>query len=669
MGVFNNWPYTNTHELNLDWVLEQVRNAATKSDLQEVQKEIDALRAALDDFISDPATLAAIQQAVTDYLDELVQQGVLSDLIYNTIKNSILDLSFKDTGISDDGQNIIRTYAPEKTDIDEITLGGLTLRQIFEDPASNVFDNSPLDSGGFPLFNGTAMTPSHATRITVSSAMTYIHDNSVRINTTSTAAYMQGATYTLNPQHVWFVGCKYMCVADRAGTNNATGFKNIPFAQSTDGAGMADNQVNVRWFPRLITNKWMTYAAIGSYEGSSTTNVTPMFGTFSATNNYVGYYADMFTYVNLSALWPGGIPDYSAIKFAFNLYLNIRKNGSDAKNEALNGSMVPSIAAPYTSGQLMTMFYREMSYKAIDINMVTGWKQFYSASGWNDQEANSNKLTATQLLKLGMAFAGDPRVSRFGSTRTHRINCFGNRGFTKNLLNDYIETPRAGNYLTNPPVFGKGGSLPSPASGMADGAEIRDFFVIVPIRPSSQHREILMALAVMGLDRNNDNRWNVIRDCTGIGNDLANGNTPDVPGDYSYLNTLITRASNPISVALMIMDRPADLYTCETWNDLTTDPRTLHWETANADSQEYIAASTIKMLTALTAIDMISDLYRLETCIDADIQPGSGNCILPSDMVNYEDLLYLAIMNSDNDAANMLARCSMLDYCNRIYTR
>lgn len=84
MGVFNNWPYTNIHELNLDWVLEQVRNAATKSDLQEVQKEINALRAALNDFISDPATLAAIQQAVTDYLDELVQQGVLSDLIYNT---------------------------------------------------------------------------------------------------------------------------------------------------------------------------------------------------------------------------------------------------------------------------------------------------------------------------------------------------------------------------------------------------------------------------------------------------------------------------------------------------------------------------------------------------------------------------------------------------------
>lgn len=666
MGLLDNFPYTNIHNLNLDWVLEILKNAATKTDIEEVKTEIEDLNERLSDFIQDPDTLAAIQQAVTDYLQELVDQGVLSDLVYNTIKNTFLDLTFKDTGEYDDGQNIKRTFTPEITDIDVITLGGKTLRQIFEDP--NIFDNTPLDTGAYPLFNNASMTPSSA-GISVNSGMTYLHNYSVRINTASGSAYMQGLNYNINPAHIYFVGCKYICTADRAGKNNATGFKNIPFAQSIDGSGMADNQINVRWMPRLITNRWLTYAAIGSYEGTSVANVTPMFGTFAATDNYVGYRVDMFTYINLSQLWPDGIPDYSAIKFAFNLYLNILKNGQDAKNETLNGKPLPMITSPYSAGQLMTMFYWGMSYKAIDINMVDSWKQFYSASGWNNQEANSNKLTATQLLKLGMAFAGDSRISIYGSTRAHRINCFGNRGFTKNLINDYIETPRANNYLTNPPVLGKGGSLPSPASGMDDGAEIRDIFVIVPIRPSSTHREILAAIAIMGLDRNNDNRWNAIRDCTGIANDIANGNTPDLPSDYSYLNGLITRATNPISAALLIMDRPAEYYTCEKWTELIADSRTLHWETANANTQEYIAASTIKMLTALTAIDMISDMHELKTCIDNDIQPGSGNCILPSDTINYDDLLYLAIMNSDNDAANMLARCAMQDYCNRIYTR
>lgn len=660
MGAIDNWPYTNIHNLNLDWVLEVLKNAATKTDIEEVKAEIEDLNNRLTDFITDPATLAAIQQAVTDYLDELVNQGILSDLVYNTIKNAILDISFKDTA-NFDGQNIVRTYDLENPDIDTIELGGKTLRQIFE--TANIFDCSPMDGGNFPNFNNNAMTPS-STRVTMSQNMTYIHDYSVRINTTSTNGYLQGTSYTLDPTKVYFVGCKYLCAADRAGKNNATGFKNIPFAQSTDGSGMADNQVNVRWFPRLATNKWYTYAAVGSYEGSSPASKVPMFGTFSASDNYVGYYADMFTYVDLTTLFSGNIPDYNTIKFAFNLYLNILHNGT-AADYTLNGKPIPTIETPYIASQLMQMFYREMSKKAIDINMVNGFKQFYSASGWNDQEANSNKLTATQLLKLGLAFAADSRVNKYGYTRTYRVNSFGNRPFTKNLYNDYIDTPRDGT-LTNPPVFGKGGSLPDPASGLANNEAIRDFFTIVPIRPASGHHDVLMALAVMGLERDNDNRWNVIRDCTSIGNDLANDATVTIPAS---LDTLINRADNPIDIALLIMDRPAEYYLPETWSEMVANNRVLLWATTNADSKEYIAASTIKMLTALTAIDFISDIYELKECTNDDIQPGSGNCILPSDTVNYDNLLYLAIMNSDNDAANMMARCAMLDYCNRIYTR
>ena len=41
MGVFNNFPYTNIHELNLDWIIKKVKELDSKvnEDLESVIRE------------------------------------------------------------------------------------------------------------------------------------------------------------------------------------------------------------------------------------------------------------------------------------------------------------------------------------------------------------------------------------------------------------------------------------------------------------------------------------------------------------------------------------------------------------------------------------------------------------------------------------------------------
>lgn len=73
---------------------------------------------------------------------------------------------------------------------------------------------------------------------------------------------------------------------------------------------------------------------------------------------------------------------------------------------------------------------------------------------------------------------------------------------------------------------------------------------------------------------------------------------------------------------------------------------------------EQCNASTTKMMTALVAFDLISDMQSLVT-VTADDLVGSGESRVnfnSGDTLTYQDLLYGMLIPSGNDAANCLAR-------------
>ena len=69
--MFIHWPYTNLHELNLDWILNEIKNQTIRIDSQDEQI------AALDEEVSKEG----IEAQIRDSLAEMAQDGQLADIL------------------------------------------------------------------------------------------------------------------------------------------------------------------------------------------------------------------------------------------------------------------------------------------------------------------------------------------------------------------------------------------------------------------------------------------------------------------------------------------------------------------------------------------------------------------------------------------------------------
>lgn len=91
-GAFENFPYTNFHELNLDWLLNKVKEyiekfLALESDFKELQDNFDELKAWVEQYIDEE-----LKDAVNAKLDEWLEDGTLEDLINGKVYNELLHL-------------------------------------------------------------------------------------------------------------------------------------------------------------------------------------------------------------------------------------------------------------------------------------------------------------------------------------------------------------------------------------------------------------------------------------------------------------------------------------------------------------------------------------------------------------------------------------------------
>lgn len=114
MGVFENFPYANIHNLNLDWILEHIKEfKAVVDDMEEWkqqhQQEYEELKDLYDDIVSGnlpEAMEQALRQWVIDNSDDIITELIkmvffgLTDTGYFIayIPESWNDIIFNTTG-------------------------------------------------------------------------------------------------------------------------------------------------------------------------------------------------------------------------------------------------------------------------------------------------------------------------------------------------------------------------------------------------------------------------------------------------------------------------------------------------------------------------------------------------------------------------------------------
>lgn len=86
MGVFTHWPYTNIHEMNLDWMLEQIKKYI--EEWRETSSSFATLEDAFDDLKNYVDTYFAnldIQTEVSNKLDQMLEDGELDEILKGSV--------------------------------------------------------------------------------------------------------------------------------------------------------------------------------------------------------------------------------------------------------------------------------------------------------------------------------------------------------------------------------------------------------------------------------------------------------------------------------------------------------------------------------------------------------------------------------------------------------
>ena len=82
MGFFNNFPYTNFHDLNLNWIMDKVREWGEKvAELADDVTDMKSMFHSLQDYVTHFFDSLVIKQAVAEKLEQMLRDGELDDIL------------------------------------------------------------------------------------------------------------------------------------------------------------------------------------------------------------------------------------------------------------------------------------------------------------------------------------------------------------------------------------------------------------------------------------------------------------------------------------------------------------------------------------------------------------------------------------------------------------
>ena len=88
--AFNNFPYTDMHELNLDWVISEIKRfaneyLATQGKVKNLEQELTELELYVKNYFSS----LDIQQEIKTVIDEMAESGTLQDILIDALQDSV----------------------------------------------------------------------------------------------------------------------------------------------------------------------------------------------------------------------------------------------------------------------------------------------------------------------------------------------------------------------------------------------------------------------------------------------------------------------------------------------------------------------------------------------------------------------------------------------------
>lgn len=171
MSMENLGPYTNFHELNQDWFLNEFNKLIEQ--WKAMQKNFDTLQDAFNDlksYVQNYFKNLNVQNEINNKLDDMAKDGSLSSLLSPLVNNSISDLASKVTalqsvvsGLTPTGETINSNEVTQsRTTFDGITFQLLNERLLeeglfFNDILSNIFKTKRLSYNNLILKENTAI--------------------------------------------------------------------------------------------------------------------------------------------------------------------------------------------------------------------------------------------------------------------------------------------------------------------------------------------------------------------------------------------------------------------------------------------------------------------------------------------------------------------------------
>lgn len=112
MGFFNNFPYTNFHEMNMDWLVKTVITLSnewivTKGEWKNTREEFEQLRQYVNSYFEN----LDVQEEVNNKLEEMYTSGELARLILNSVSYKTPKMyGAKGDGVADDYEAIQKCF-------------------------------------------------------------------------------------------------------------------------------------------------------------------------------------------------------------------------------------------------------------------------------------------------------------------------------------------------------------------------------------------------------------------------------------------------------------------------------------------------------------------------------------------------------------------------------
>ena len=285
----------------------------------------------------------------------------------------------------------------------------------------------------------------------------------------------------------------------------------------------------------------------------------------------------------------------------------------------LSGGLVLGLATcevaagqPYSHASMSSAFMTRLRQKTADLGMDDSY--FANASGLTKE----SRVTAADLLTLGLAAAGNPTLSRLWAATQRTVSLGGPHARQEKLVHGYTTMAAYAEFVKRYPFLGgKGGSL-----NYSDLA-IRTHVLLTEV---SGRR---LVIAISGMAYTDDPFEFDLEIC-----DLAAAK--------------LAGAADPATPKLDALEQKLGGYAFA-----TLDGRLRH-ESREA-RRLHVPASTTKIITALCCLDVVKDVSAKLTVMASDIVGGSGYTCYEGDEITFEDAIYSMMLPSSNTMAESVA--------------